>query len=111
MKSKKRSLNFITPSDWGYRRALPGETRMDVTWELDRVQVICLACGQRIEAVARDGKVKGYCTVAKKFVDFLIKGHFYKLRLGLKYLRPLKGDTIRRGELDYENKSEVLCPL
>ncbi|MBA7682948.1 hypothetical protein ES703_91304 [subsurface metagenome] len=40
---------------------------------LERVQVICPACGQQVEAVARDGRVKGYCTVARQYVDFLIE--------------------------------------
>jgi len=41
--------------------------------QLERVQVICPACGQQVEAVASDGQVKGYCTVAKQYVDFLIE--------------------------------------
>jgi len=41
--------------------------------KLERVQVICPACGQQIEAIARDGQVKGYCAVAKQFVDFAIE--------------------------------------
>jgi len=39
----------------------------------ERVQVICPACGQQVEAVASDGRVKGYCAIAKQSVDFLIK--------------------------------------
>ena len=39
----------------------------------EQVQVICPACGQQVEAVASDGRVKGYCAVAKQFVDFSIK--------------------------------------
>ena len=39
--------------------------------KLERVLVICPGCGQQVEAVARDGKVKGYCAVARQFVDFL----------------------------------------
>jgi len=35
-----------------------------------RVRVICPACGQEVEALARDGRVKGYCAVAGKHVDF-----------------------------------------
>jgi len=31
--------------------------------KLERVQVTCPACGQQVEAVAADGRVKGYCTV------------------------------------------------
>lgn len=41
--------------------------------KLERVQVICPACGQQVEAVARDGRVKGYCAVAKQHVDFAIE--------------------------------------
>lgn len=38
---------------------------------LERVKVMCPACGQQVEAVASDGRVKGYCAVARQFVDFL----------------------------------------
>ena len=41
--------------------------------KLARVQVICSACGQQVEAVARAGQVKGYCAVAKQHVDFPIE--------------------------------------
>ena len=41
--------------------------------KLERVQVICPACGQQVEAVATDGRVKGYCAVARQNVDFLIE--------------------------------------
>jgi len=40
--------------------------------KLERVQVICPACGQQVQAVATDGRVKGYCAVVKQDVDFLI---------------------------------------
>jgi hypothetical protein len=40
---------------------------------IEHIQVICPGCGQRVEAVARDGRVKGYCAVAKQSVDFLIE--------------------------------------
>ena len=40
---------------------------------MDLFKVICPACGQQVEAVVRDGRVKGYCAVAKKYVDFLIE--------------------------------------
>jgi len=40
--------------------------------KLERVQVICPGCGQQVEAIATDGQVKGYCTVARQYVDFLI---------------------------------------
>jgi len=39
----------------------------------ERFQIICPACGQRVEAIARDGRVKGYCAIAKQSVDFLIE--------------------------------------
>ena len=35
------------------------------------LKVICPACGQQVEAVARDGRVKGYCAIAKQYVDFV----------------------------------------
>ena len=41
--------------------------------KLERAQVICPACGQQVEAIARDGRVKGYCAVAKQYVDFPIE--------------------------------------
>lgn len=41
--------------------------------KLERVQVICPACRQQVEAVATDGRVKGYCAVARQSVDFLIE--------------------------------------
>jgi hypothetical protein len=41
--------------------------------KLERVRVICPACGQQVEAVASDGRVKGYCAVAKQSVDFPIE--------------------------------------
>ena len=41
--------------------------------KLELLKIICPACGQQVEAVARDGRVKGYCTIAKQYVDFLIE--------------------------------------
>lgn len=41
--------------------------------KLERIQAICPACGQQVEAVATDGRVRGYCAVARQYVDFLIK--------------------------------------
>jgi len=41
--------------------------------KLERVQVICPACGQQVEAVGRDGRVTGYCAIAKQYVNFLIE--------------------------------------
>jgi len=41
--------------------------------KLERVQVICPACGQQVEAIATDGRVKGRCAVAHQYVDFIIK--------------------------------------
>jgi len=39
----------------------------------ERVQIICPACRQRVEAVATDSRVKGYCAAARQYVDFLIE--------------------------------------
>ena len=49
----------------------------------ERVQVICPACGQQVEAVAAGGRVRGYCAVARQYVDFPAgdrdgRGHFVK---------------------------------
>lgn len=41
--------------------------------KLERLRVICPACGQQVEAVASDGRVKGYCAIAKQSVDFPIE--------------------------------------
>ncbi|MBA7467583.1 hypothetical protein ES707_02804 [subsurface metagenome] len=41
--------------------------------KLERVQIVCPACGQQVQAVATDGRVKGYCAVARQSVDFLIE--------------------------------------
>jgi len=41
--------------------------------ELERVQAIRPACGQQVEAVAWDGQIKGYCAVARQYVDFQIE--------------------------------------
>ena len=41
--------------------------------KLERVQIVCPACGQQVQAVATDGRVKGYCAVIKQDVDFLIE--------------------------------------
>jgi hypothetical protein len=41
--------------------------------KVERVQVICPACGLQVEAMVRDSRVKGYCAIAQKFVDFLIE--------------------------------------
>ena len=35
-------------------------------------KIICPACGQQVKAIARDGRVKGYCAVARQYVDLLI---------------------------------------
>ena len=52
------------------RKEIRGEIEV---LKMERVQVICPACGQQVEAVASDGRVKGYCAVAKQYVDFLIE--------------------------------------
>ena len=38
---------------------------------MEKVKIICPACGQQVDAVVNDGRVKGYCSVAIKYVDFL----------------------------------------
>ena len=41
--------------------------------KLDMLKVICPACGQQVEAIVRDGRVKGYCAIAKKYVGFKVE--------------------------------------
>ncbi len=41
--------------------------------KLERVQIVCPACRQQVQAIATDGRVKGYCAVARQSVDFLIE--------------------------------------
>jgi len=41
--------------------------------KLERVQIVCPACEQQVEAIATDGRVKGYCAVVKQYVDLLIE--------------------------------------
>lgn len=38
--------------------------------QLARVRITCPACLQPVEAMASDGRVRGYCTVAGQYVDF-----------------------------------------
>ena len=41
--------------------------------KLDLLKIICPACGQQVEAVVLDGRIKGYCAIAKKYVGFQVK--------------------------------------
>ncbi len=41
--------------------------------KMDRVQVTCPACRQQVKAIARNGRVKGHCAVARRYVDFRVK--------------------------------------
>ncbi len=37
------------------------------------IKITCPACSQQVEAVVRDDRIKGYCAVAKQYVEFLVK--------------------------------------
>ena len=50
-----------------------GEVIVQGVVRLRRVRVICPACGQEVQAVAKDGRVKGYCGVARQVVDLVVK--------------------------------------
>ncbi|MBA7677621.1 hypothetical protein ES703_85881 [subsurface metagenome] len=39
--------------------------------KLERVSVICPACGRQVEAVASDGRVRGWCSNSRRRVDFV----------------------------------------
>ena len=57
-------------TDLVVHKEIPGEMG---AVKLERLQVICPACGQQVEAVASDGRVRGYCAIAKQYVDFPIE--------------------------------------
>ncbi len=46
--------------------------------KLELLKVICPACSQQVKAVVRDGRVKGYCAIAKQYVDFLVEAKLEK---------------------------------
>ena len=60
MSKKREDQNAISHND-----LTPGVVK------LERVRVTCPACGQEVEAVASDSQVKGYCAVARRYVDFV----------------------------------------
>ncbi len=64
-----------------WNKRLENNTREGVL-KLERVKVICPLCGQQVEVVARDGRVKGYCAVARQSVDFLIETQLERKRRG-----------------------------
>ena len=41
--------------------------------KLERVWVTCPGCGQQVEAVASDGRVRGWCSISRQRVNFLIE--------------------------------------
>ena len=41
--------------------------------KLELLKVICPACSRPVKAVARDDRVKGYCAIARQYVDLLIE--------------------------------------
>ena len=47
---------------------------------MELLKVICPACGQQVEAVPRDGRVKGYCAIAKQYVDFVSETQLQRKR-------------------------------
>ena len=44
----------------------------------ERVQIVCSACSQQVEAVAGDSRGKGYRAVAKQYMYFPIKTQLEK---------------------------------
>jgi len=37
---------------------------------LSRSWIVCPGCGEKVEAIASDGRVKGYCAISRRRVDF-----------------------------------------
>lgn len=40
---------------------------------VEHVHVTCPACRQQVDAIAMNGRVKGYCAVAMQYVDFPVQ--------------------------------------
>lgn len=92
-------------------RLINREGLVEVEW----VRVRCPACGQRVLAVAGDGRVRGYCAVAKRYVDFVAETP----RIGIASVRQdpevkdvvsdyLRGDQISVIQLRYGVSPEHL---
>lgn len=41
--------------------------------ELECVEVTCPGCGRQVGAIARDGWVRGWCSISRQHVNFLIE--------------------------------------
>ena len=37
------------------------------------IKVTCPACGRQVKAIVRDDIIKGYCTIAKQYINYAIK--------------------------------------
>ena len=37
------------------------------------IKVVCPACGQQVKAIVRDDRIKGYCTTARQYVNYLVE--------------------------------------
>ena len=40
---------------------------------VEHVTVVCPACGHQVQAVATEGRVKGYCAIARQYVNFPVE--------------------------------------
>jgi len=69
--------------------------------KVETVHIICPACGQQVEATSSDGRVKGYCAVAKEYINILAsewKDPEY---------RPKQGDATKRLWKDPEYRARM----
>ena len=73
----------------------------------EQVSVICPACRQKVEAIASDGKVKGYCAVARQYVEFLAKTQL----IAAQQYRQAMSNTIKKKWEDPDYRAKVIDGL
>ena len=70
----------------------------------EQVSVICPACRQRVEAIASDVKVTGYCAVARQYVEFLAKTQL----IAVQQYRQAMSNTIKKEWEDPDYRTKVI---
>ena len=73
----------------------------------EQVSVICPACRQKVEAIASDGRVKGYCAVTRQYVEFPAKTQL----IAAQQYRQAMSDTIKKKWEDPNYRAKVIDGL
>ena len=73
----------------------------------EQVSIICPACGQKVKAIASDGKVKGYCAVARQYVEFLANTQL----IADQQYRQAMSNTIKKKWEDPDYRAKVINGL